>query len=42
MDGFYSAARKDLGMGGWGPENPYGEIEKYVQIIGPSLTYLLP
>ncbi len=38
MDGFYCAARKDLGVGGWGPGNPYGvRIEKSVRIIGPSL-----
>ncbi len=38
VDGFYYAARKDLGVGGWGPGNPYGvRIEKSVQNIGPSL-----
>ena len=37
MDGFYYAARKDLGVGGWGPGNSYDErIEKSVRIIGPS------
>ncbi len=37
MDGFHYAARKDLGVGGWGPGNPYRvRILKSVWIIGPS------
>ncbi len=39
VDGFYCAARKDLGMGGWGLGNPYRvRILKSIRIIGPSLN----
>ena len=37
MDRFYCAARKDLGVGGWGDSV---RIEKSVRIIRPSLSDL--
>ncbi len=38
VDGFHVGGRKDLGVGGWGPANPYHvRIVKSIRNIGPSL-----
>ena len=39
VDGFHVGGRKDLGVGGWGPANPYRvRVVKSVRNIGPSLN----